>query len=127
MTPEEREEDYIAILHARIAALEAALDAFHKDPKNPDAAVLRYKAIASKAINEQVEIRKEYEARIAALEAALNTIETHLLGLVRIHSQFANEADGTWPGKKQKVRAGECSKILAFTRKTIKALEKIND
>ena len=60
-------------LRARIAALEAALDAFHKDPENPDAAVLRYKAIASKAIREQVEIRKEYESRISELEAVFDT------------------------------------------------------
>ncbi len=64
-------EEYLKLKDDRIAELEAALDAFHKDPENPDAAVLRYKAIASKAINEQVEIRKEYEARIAELEAAL--------------------------------------------------------
>ena len=51
----------------RIAELEKALDAFHKDPENPYAYSLRYKAIASKAINEQVELRE----RIAALEAAL--------------------------------------------------------
>jgi hypothetical protein len=64
----------------RIAELEKALDTFHKDPENPDAAVLRYKAIASKAINEQVEIRKEYEARISELEARINYIEAHVEG-----------------------------------------------
>lgn len=52
-------------LRARITELETALDAFHKDPENPDARVLRYKAIASKAIREQVEIREKYEAALA--------------------------------------------------------------
>jgi Mg2+ and Co2+ transporter CorA len=101
----------------RIAELEKALDAFHKDPENPDAAVLRYKAIASKAINEQVEIRKEYEACIAELEARINYIEAHVEGLVRTHSQFAAAAEGSWSGKKQRVRAAEASQILAFIRK----------
>jgi len=101
----------------RIAELEKALDAFHKDPENPDAAVLRYKAIASKAINEQVEILKEYEARISELEARINYIEAHVEGLVRTHSQFAAAAEGSWSGKKQRVRAAEASQILAFIRK----------
>ena len=70
--------DEIQKCRSRIAELERALDAFHKNPENPDATVLRYKAIASKAINEQVEIREENEARIAELEAQIVAADNYL-------------------------------------------------
>jgi hypothetical protein len=67
-------------------------------------------------------------ARIAELEARINYIEAHVEGLVRTHSQFAAAAEGSWSGKKQRVRAAEASQILAFIRKekstTRAALEK---
>jgi hypothetical protein len=54
---------------------------------------------------------------IEELEARLNRIEAHVLGLVRTHSQFAAAAEGSWSGKKQRVRAAEAAQILAFIRK----------
>lgn len=66
-----RLDKQIAKRNARITELERVVDAFHADPDNLDARVLRYKLIASKAINEQVEIREKYDARIAELEALL--------------------------------------------------------
>jgi hypothetical protein len=56
-------------------------------------------------------------ARIAELEARIKYIEAHVDGLVRTHSQFAAAAEGSWSGKKQRVRAAEASQILAFIRK----------
>ena len=59
---------------ARIRTLEIALDAFKSDGDLVDARVLRYKAIASKAINEQYEIRQDYEERIKELRSAIKPI-----------------------------------------------------
>jgi uncharacterized protein YoxC len=74
---------------------------------------------------------EEKDARIAELEARINYIEAHVEGLVRTHSQFAAAAEGSWSGKKQRVRAAEASQILAFIRKEKSAaraaLEKKND
>ena len=72
---------------------------------------------------ECIATREDYRARIAALEARLNYIEAHVLGLVKTHSQFAAAAEGSWSGKKQRVRAAEASQILAFIRKERAAME----
>lgn len=72
------EEEYSDIakdnehLRGRVSELEKALDAFHKDPENPDAYVLRYKAIASKAINEQVVLREKIDELEAVFETQWN-------------------------------------------------------
>ena len=55
----------------RIAELEKIVDVMYADGDKNDARVMRYKAIASKAIREQVAIREEYEAVISELKSAL--------------------------------------------------------
>ena len=58
-------------LLARIADLEKIIDVMYADGDKNDARVMRYKAIASKAIREQVAIREDYEAVISELKLAL--------------------------------------------------------
>ena len=55
----------------RIAELEKIIDVMYADGDKNDARVMRYKAIASKAIREQVAIREDYEAVISELKLAL--------------------------------------------------------
>ena len=65
------ERSYIESLKDRIAELEKIIDVMYADGDKNDARVMRYKAIASKAIREQVVIREEYEAVISELKSAL--------------------------------------------------------
>ena len=79
MTGMENPEDHIDWMSAaaieaqaaRIAELEKIIDVMYADGDKNDARVMRYKAIASKAIREQVAIREDYEAVISELKLAL--------------------------------------------------------
>ena len=62
------EFSYIESLKDRIAELEKIVDVMYADGNKNDARVMRYKAIASKAIREQVAIREEYKPTIDRLE-----------------------------------------------------------
>lgn len=68
-------------------------------------------------IGDKFIIVNEAISAISDLQYYLTIIEEYVDGLVRVHLQFASAAQGSWSGKKQRVRAAEASQILAFIRK----------
>ena len=88
----------IIFLENRVKELEEQLDAFEMDGVH-----------AANCIKENNKIFDE--------------IEEYLKGLVSVHSSFAAHTKGDFNGKKERIRAAECARLLAYIQKKRKSLD----
>lgn len=61
-------------------------------------------------------------SRITELDKCFDDIEEYLKGLVSVHSSFAHHAKGDFNSKKERIRAAESARLLAYIQKKRKTL-----
>lgn len=64
--------------------------------------------------------------RITQLENCFDNIEEYLKGLVSVHSRFAHYSKGDFNGKKERIRAAEAARLLAYIQKKRNVMNESN-